>query len=131
MAKGKIISFAWTMPAFLARRKSVTRRQWSARGARRFCVGDICQAWNKSPRATKAKDKPRPIGTLRIISVTKERLCSIPETDYEAEGLAYLEEIGCLVQGIKPREFFDNWRESDEQIWVVRFEILEVFDDDT
>src|SRR3712207_3360782 len=64
-----MISFAWTTPALLAGKKTVTRRDWSDDYARRFRPGLIVDAYDQSPRRGGRK-----IGTIRIVSVRKEPL---------------------------------------------------------
>ena len=49
-AQVKIISFAWTTPALLAGRKTVTRRDWSDRYALLFHADDFVAGYNRSPR---------------------------------------------------------------------------------
>jgi len=123
-----IISFAWTTPAFLARRKSATRRDWDDVYAARFKPGDLVQAWDKTPRCRGAKR----IGTIKIVSVKKESYNEVLVDDWEAEGFAYLDSIGAVCQ-LKPRlmtpaMLFQQWALSfdEDTCWVVRFEIVEV-----
>lgn len=40
----RAISFAWTTPAFKARQKTVTRREWSDGYARSFKAGEVVEA---------------------------------------------------------------------------------------
>jgi len=120
----KIISFAWTTPAFKARRKSCTRRDWNDRYAAQFHPGDLCQAWDKSPRYG-----GKCIGTIRIGSVVKERYCDAPSHDWIAEGFDYLTEIGATCNLMEPRDLWDQWLDDGRQCWVARFEIVDVFDD--
>lgn len=118
-----IISFAWTVPAILAGRKSCTRRDWNESYARKFRKGDIVQAWDKNPR-----NGGRQIGTIRLTADPyNELLSEAPEADWEAEGFAYLTEIGCTVNGRAPVEFWNGWKASSDKLWVIRFEIVEVF----
>lgn len=89
----KIISFAWTTPALLAGRKTVTRRDWQLGYASGFHAGDLVAAYNRSPR-----HGGRQVATIRLtrapyLESTKEA----PPEDYEAEGLAYLDSIGAKV----------------------------------
>jgi len=37
-----------------------------------------------------------------------------------------MEEKGLLIRGITPRQFFKNWRASDEILYVVRFRLVAV-----
>jgi len=118
----KIISFAWTSGAFEAGRKTVTRRRWKDIYAKLFKAGDICQAYDKSPRCGGKR-----IGYLRIESVTEEAMRDMPDSDFEAEGLAWLEEQEWLFNDFPPREGFERWRadHADELWWVIRFRKVE------
>lgn len=123
------ISFAWTTPALLAGQKSVTRRPWQDSHARRFKTGDLVDAFNRQPRHAGTK-----IATIRIVSVTKEPMFTMPDSDYEAEGFAYLADNLHLLP--KSGEFSHPERVSRESfaaaqrasacVWVVRFELVEV-----
>ncbi len=125
----KILSFAFTSPALLAGVKSVTRRDWHPDYARRFHPGDLVQVWDHSPR-----QHGRQIATIRIVSVRRELDSDAPDSDYEAEGFAWLEahpehlptsrRVGYMVQ--VSRAWFDHWRESGGASWVVRFEVVTV-----
>ena len=129
----KIISFAWTTPAFKAKRKGCTRRDWDDRYAAQFKPGDLCQAWDKTPRCRGAKR----IGTIRIVSIKKEPYCQVPAEDWEAEGFAYLTEIGARCQIGRPytewtsEELWVLWRQMNpaDLCYVVRFEIVEVMEE--
>lgn len=118
----KIIAFGWTTPALLAGRKTVTRRTWNADYARRFKPGDIVQAYNRSPRR-----RGRPVARLRLLSVTQESTGNMPETDYEAEGFAFLHAHGSASELMATsRAAFEEWRSMDELVWVIRFEVIEL-----
>ena len=123
----KIISFAWTTPAFLAGRKTRTRRDWSDDYAKRFHVGDVCQAWDHVPRVKGAKR----VGTLRITGLKKEDLREMPDEDFEKEGFAYLEETGFKIWDMDAREAFGEWKlnadiqDEPTMMWVVDFEKTE------
>ncbi len=119
-----IISFAWTVPALLARRKSCTRRDWNATYAARFHKGDLVQAWDKSPRIGGKR-----IGTVRLTADPEQIPANaLPPEDWENEGFAYLTEIGCTVHGKTPQDFWDGWLASPYKVWVVRFEIVDIFE---
>lgn len=122
----KAISFAWTTAAFQARRKTVTRREWKDDYARSFKKNEIVAALNKVYRAG-----GRRIGLIRLTcDPYKESESLMPDSDYEAEGYAFLDEH----PEFKPVQWHDvNLREKFEQdrclgleVWVVRFEILSV-----
>ncbi|HWD37729.1 MAG TPA: hypothetical protein VG944_02690, partial [Fimbriimonas sp.] len=109
-----ILSFAYTAAAYLAKRKTVTRREWSdktfsmwkAREGQRF------DAWSRSPRF-----KGIPIGTSRLVSVTWEHTCDMPDSDWEAQGFAYMSEHGLLVGPSQTcSEFWEAWRSDREKV---------------
>lgn len=113
-----IISFAWTTPALLAGRKTVTRRQWSEKHASRFKEGTVVQAYDKSQR-----NGGKQVATLRVDSIIHERTKFMTEQDYEGEGFAYLyHERG--VEETSPQAF-EAWRKADMPMWVVRFSVID------
>jgi len=115
-----IISFAWTTYAFLARRKTVTRREWDDEYAERFKTGSIHQAYDKSPRYG-----GKQIGRIQILSITREPIVKMPESDYDAEGFKYMEEQGLTIWKKPPRQAFERWKPNGGSYWVVRFKVLE------
>ena len=115
-----IISFAWTTDALLAGRKTCTRRDWNREYAAKFVKGTVADAYDRLPRV-----HGKPVGKVEIQRPPyPERLRDIPDSDYEAEGLKFMEEKGLLIRGITPREWFDNWRASDQVLFVVRFALV-------
>lgn len=116
------ISFAWTTPAVLARRKTVTRREWNDDYGERFQSGDLVAAYDRNPRF-----KGKQIGVIRLTSKPR-RTTLIPAEDWEGEGFAYLESIGAKVNGMTPRQLWDDWMSDppgfERSFWVVRFEIV-------
>jgi hypothetical protein len=118
----KIISFAWTTPALLARQKSVTRRQWKPEYACRFKSGDICLAYDKQPRYG-----GKPIAKIRLIcDPYEENSRDIPWEDYIGEGFVFLTEKKVLVDGLAPSEVWKAWKLFPRMQWVIRFEIVEL-----
>ena len=115
----KIISFAWTTPALLAGRKTRTRREWTDEYAKRFHVGDLCQAWNHVPRVKDAKR----IGTIEITAIRRERYSDAKGEDWEKEGFAYLQENGLPLGDTTPRELFEDWMMDDGLCWVIDFKL--------
>jgi hypothetical protein len=118
----KFISFAWTTAALLAGRKTVTRRDWSPRWARQFHKGDLVAAYDRQPRYG-----GKQVATLRLTSDPYfESTASAPEEDYEAEGFAYLQERGAIVDGLEPRALWRVWHRpsTPRKMWVVRFEVI-------
>ncbi len=116
-----IISFAWTTDALVAGRKTCTRRHWDPEYAARFRAGTVHDAYDRLPRVGGKK-----IGRIRLTrDPYQERLCDIPDTDYEAEGLKYMEERGLLIQELEPIDWFSVWRDSTKTMFVVRFQLVE------
>ena len=113
-----IISFAWTTEAFLAGRKTRTRRLWADDHAAKFHHGDVFQAWDRVPRVGGA----RQIGYGRIVApLRREHISHLTEEDFESEGFAYMEEKGKTIWGMNMREAFENWKEQNLTYWVVDF----------
>jgi len=116
----KIISFAWTMPALKAKRKKVTRRNWNDKYARQFKAGEKVLAYDKNPRMG-----GKQIGIILLTQDPyQESTEYMPDSDYEAEGLAYLEEQGLLIRGMSPLTFWKAWKAAKETLWVIRFELI-------
>lgn len=123
----RIINFAWTTPALLAGVKTVTRRGWSAHYARQFKPGELVQAYDRNPR-----QGGRPVAILRLTSIACEPDAAAPDSDYEAEGFAFLAELADLPSASRSkllprldRAGFDTWRQAGGNSWVVRFELVE------
>ena len=117
----KIISFAWTTPALLAGRKSVTRRDWVDHHAARFRKGDLIAAYNRQPRFG-----GRQVAILRLTAdAYKESTAKAPIEDFEREGFAYLDAHNFKVGSDTPLQVWDSWHESPSDWWVIRFEVVE------
>lgn len=122
-----IISFAWTTPALLAHRKSVTRRQWVDFHAKRFKKGDHADAYDRLPRVG---GKPVAIVQIRE-DPYEEPIMAMPWSDYEEEGFAYMHEHQDLIPESSrfrtcSKEEFKEWMLSGGDYWVVRFDLVEV-----
>lgn len=120
----KIISFARTTAALVARRKSVTRREWTDRHAAGFKVGDLAQAWSASPHR-----KGKKVGIIRITALYKEATCLIPDSDWEAEGFEYMQEHGIdLGKDLSCPRLWQLWKEDQTGFatWVIRFEVVSI-----
>lgn len=132
----KIVSFAWTTPALLAGRKTVTRRDWSPDYGRLFRAGDIVIAYDRSPR-----NGGKPVARLRLTADARlEPDADAPDADWEAEGFAWFwereiaradrDDPGSVPAGaIADRvswEGFAAWRRAGGRSWVIRFEVIEV-----
>ena len=118
----RIISFARTMPAILARRKTCTRREWNDNYALQCHKGDVVAGYDRNPRFG-----GRQICTIKLTeNPYKDRYCALPYSDWVAEGFEYLEVIGATVGQLTPREIWGEWKNSAECCWVIRFEIVEI-----
>jgi uncharacterized protein YqfB (UPF0267 family) len=111
-----IVSFAHTTPAFLANRKTRTRRDWVESHAKKFHVGDVVKAYDKSPRV-----HGKLVGYLRVTGLTRENVALMTEEDFEKEGFAYLQEQGILMWGKIPRAAFDDWIDTEQDYYVLDF----------
>ena len=117
-----IISFGWTSPALLAGVKTCTRRDWTEHHASWFRAGDLVDAWNTSPRNVRAN--PHKIATLRLTAdVVLSR--EYPVSDYEAEGLHWLDDLGYKIHGIRAKVLWLAWQQEKPALYVVRFEVVE------
>lgn len=126
----RIISFAWTTPALLAGAKTVTRRDWKANWAAQFLNGDIVFAYNRSQHL-----HGTPVARLRLTQhATWEADARAPDSDYEAEGFAFLEAHPDLLPKAArgkhrmtlTHEAFNRWRQAGGFSWVVRFDVIEI-----
>jgi len=115
------ISFAWTTRAFIARRKSCTRRDWPSHYAEKFPPGSYHLAYNRQ-----ARFGGKPIGDLRVTELLYESTAIIPDSDWEAEGFAYLESIGAKCGTVTPRQLWDQWHDDPATLYVVRFDIISI-----
>jgi len=105
----------------LAGRKKVTRRDWANKTAVKFREGMVHLAYNQLPRVRASKR----VGYIRIARPPyPERTRDIPDEDFELEGFKYMEERGILLQKKTPRQFFEDWRQSDQILFVVRFDLV-------
>lgn len=116
----RIISFAWTTPALIAGRKTVTRREWVDGYALTFHAGDLAAAFDRSPRYGGHQ-----VATIRLTrDPYKESTALAPEGDYEAEGFTYLADRGVMVDGLPPAALWRAWYLHPQLLWVVRFELV-------
>lgn len=112
-----ILSFSHTTDAFLAGRKTVTRRRWSDRHAaiwlRAWDTGALIHSvWNKTSRCVGAK----PIGTFELtFRPYQEQLLLMPKSDLEAEGGLWesLDDFISLFGG-----------DPTLVVWVMRFKLI-------
>ncbi len=116
----RIISFAWTTPALIAGRKTVTRRDWDDAYAARWHEGDLAAVFDRSPRYGGHQ-----VATIRLTEAPyKDSTATAPDSDWEAEGFAYLHEQGLKVDGLRPDVLWRAWRQHPQLLWVVRFELV-------
>ncbi|MEN6533790.1 MAG: hypothetical protein ABFD89_09025 [Bryobacteraceae bacterium] len=136
-----IISFGWTWPAFVAGQKCCTRRNWkdstAMSYAKAFSEGRSHDAYDKSPLYGGRK-----IGSLRLsVEPYKSPLSWMPDVDFRNEGFEWMsrnphcvpngayKEIWCAKN---PRvlkdwhEAFERWRESNLELYVVRFDVISI-----
>jgi hypothetical protein len=117
------LSFGWTWPAFVMRKKFVTRRDWKEKHAERFKKGVRFAAYDRSPRFRGQKIGE---GTL-LTDPFLEPLSKMPDSDYFDEGFEFLCQNPSLIPKSLPydvtREGFKEWRVSGGILYVVRFEI--------
>jgi hypothetical protein len=117
------ISFAWTTPALVAGRKTVTRRDWKDRYARSFHAGELLAAWDKQPRFKGA----RKVAIIRLTAApAKESTAAMLPADWKAEGFEYLSSIGATLHGETPLNVWRSWVMYPQDLWVVRFELVTV-----
>lgn len=117
------VSMAWTDKAFRAGRKTETRRNWSAEYAARFHEGDHVCAYNKLPRAGGVQVGYFTLAQDPYLESTE----SIPDSAWEAEGFAFMEEIGETIDGMTPAEFWYKWKTEPVELWVLKFENVKVW----
>jgi hypothetical protein len=123
-----ILSFGWTWPAFVARAKRVTRREWDDNYRKRWTPGQHFDAYDRSPRFG-----GKHIGTGQATSIVFKLLASMPDTDYVAEGFQWFHAHQHLIPPSGRRMFgdcsktsFDLWRGEGGKVFVVRFEIVDI-----
>jgi hypothetical protein len=119
--KSPIIAFAWTSPALIARAKDTTRRDWTADYAKRWKAGQIAQAYDNGPRRGGKK-----IGEIRLTQAPHlERTRFMPDADYRREGLEWLDRHPQCIPANRHIDF-QAWKEADERLYVICFEILAI-----
>lgn len=114
-----IISFAWTTPALLAGAKTVTRREWKYEHARKFTVGMLVDAWDRSPRTGKG----RKVATIRITRAPRiQNTLNVRLDDYLAEGFQWLAEHG---DSETVERICNSWLHNPRNLYVVEFELVD------
>ena len=110
-----IVSFAWTSTAFQNGKKTVTRRLWTDKHAAKFKVGDVFDAWDKSPHRGGER-----IGAARVVSIEREPLARLVTNRWYA--WLELSREGGLWQ--TPEEFVAAFLAGNglkpEDLWTVK-----------
>jgi hypothetical protein len=118
----KFISCAWTTPAVLTMNKTCTRRDWKPSHAASFRVGDEVLLMDKVPF-----HHGKGIAIVRITHpVIRQSTLQMPSSDWEAEGFAYLSSIGAQVNGMTPRQLWDQWLTQPHMLYVIRWEYVKL-----
>lgn len=118
----RYISFGWTTPAILDKKKTCTRRDWDEGYARKFKAGELVAAYDRTPRVGGHQ-----IAVLRLTRAPYyEWAWDMPDSDWEAEGFEYLASIGAKCNGFTPAQLWAQTRAHPEHLWVIRFEVLEL-----
>lgn len=113
-----IISFAWTTEVFLKGEKTVTRRYWKDKTAKRLIATNIMQAYDRLPW-----HGGKQIGEIILTKTPyQQKTGEMTDEDFKKEGLKWMWEHGILIQGKSAKDFFDEWKGKDDLVWVVEFE---------
>lgn len=123
------ISFAYTTPPLLAGVKSVTWRNWDTDYAKSFKRGEVCTAWDRSPRVGGKK-----VGEIEIRLVHQECSSDLPDEFWVWEGMRFLfwhpDVLPTKLWGkpCNPESFsfesFCAWRRESHIGFVVEFRLL-------
>lgn len=123
------IAFTWTSHALVAGYKTVTRRQWKPHYARRFAPGVVVTAYDRQPQY-----RGTPLATIEIVQQPYlENTLHMPDDDYEAEGFGFYS----LYPELRAKRFQQHpmgvywraWRLTAEDMWVVRFRLVDLLPD--
>lgn len=121
-----IISFAWTTPALLAGAKTMTRREWTPSHASRFCLDDMVDAWNRSPRAGRSSGA-RKVATIRLTQPAyPQDTARLTAQDYVREGFTWLSINGSREDRDRIHAIWTDWHVRPRTLWVVEFELVEL-----
>jgi len=118
------ISMNFTLPAFVADKKSVTRRYWKDSYAKGFNKHDVLSVVDKLYKDGQV------IGTLMLTEKPyRENTFIMNDMDYIWEGFGFLDRRYDAIEGGMPLvDVFERWRAEQGMVWVVPFEILSVED---
>lgn len=140
MEQMRIISFSWTLPALLSGAKVVTRRDWKDRYAESFKADEYLSAWDRSQRLKGSKA----VAVIQLIEKPyKEATILMNQGDFYQEGLWWLacnpklipepmkEMLAKDGYGKLPGamwNWFNHWRETAGELWVIRFKVIRYLD---
>lgn len=114
------ISFAYTTDAVIMGEKSVTRRNWVRSHAMKFYGTQVVDFYDKNPRSFGHN-----MGQIELLcSPYLQRTGKMTLDDYNREGLYWMERNCRLMNGQPPEVFFNQWKESNEMLYVVEFKLL-------
>lgn len=117
------MSFAYTLAPMRARAKCKTRRDWSEEYAERFFIGIKVLGSTRNYRFG-----GKPFCKIELTAdPIRQSTGLMTEQDYIDEGLLFMEKHGLLMRGIPPRRYFNEWKLENKPLYVVCFNILEVF----
>ena len=118
------ISFGYTSACFTSRNKSVTRRNWASVTVKRFKKDVYFIAWSKQ-----ARFGGEPVGIGRMAAdCYKQFTGKMTYDQYIKEGFEFLDLCYYDSTYTMPlKDVFERWRNKNEILTVVPFEIVEVF----
>jgi|GEM_PF-1606337 len=112
------ISFSWTTEPFLKGAKTMTRRYWKSSHAEKFHKNMLISAYDKLPFRN-----GKVIGHLKITKdLYQQRTSELSEEDFEKEGLLWMSQHNLKIMGKTPEEFFEEWKQKNDLVWVIEFE---------
>lgn len=122
-----ILSFGHFFPAFIARAKCVTRRDWDPRYAQMWCKGRVFKAYSALPH-----HGGWCLGSGQLIADSRlEPVATMPDEDYVREGFDFMNARPHLasanardVWGCWSQAAFERFRAAGVQLWVLDFEVL-------
>lgn len=116
----RYLSFAWTVPAIMERRKDTTRRTWDPATARLFPRGTWFWGTDRALYRNGRRICLGRISTDPFVQNTRD----MDPDEFNREGFDYLESIGATVGDCGPRELWRRWTEDPRELVVVRFEVV-------
>lgn len=121
----KWLVFGWLIPAVLAGQKTLAFRNWGPIEALSWKRGQLAYAYDIDP----GKGGNR-LALLRITHTPyKTRLSDLRNSEFVASGLMYAQSMGLRNPlGQQPIEVWNNMKQNDLEVWVVRFRIEQIYD---